>query len=191
MSSIPEIAHPLDKMEGEVKEQFRITNDEAASWAMRKLRTIRSKQAENKQMYEDEMARLEFWLVEVNGPLDSNAAYFESILTDYALRCRDAKDDGRKSLRLPNGKVTTRETPPKWEIEAEAFIAWAKRNNQRSLIRVKEEPNLLALKEFAVWPTNDLPSTMNGTAITGDGEVIPGVRITPSQVSVTVSPELK
>ena len=178
--NIPEIKHPLDDITEEAKQRFRVEDDGAAAWAMRKLRTIRSKQAENAQLYADELARLNLWLDEVNKPLDNDANYFESLLNDYAIRCRDNSDDGRKSLNLPTGKVTTRLGGPRWEVDSEPFLAWAK-TNQPDLIRIKEEPNIQALKEFTV---------KDDVAITSDGEVIPGVRISYPEVSVTISPDI-
>ena len=178
--AIPEISHPLDDISGEAKEKFRVEDDGAAAWAMRKLRTIRRKQAENAQLYVDERARLDVWLNEVNNPLDTDASYFESLLNDYAIRCRENSDDGRKSLNLPTGKVTTRLGGPKWEVDSEPFLVWAKANHP-DLVRIKEEPNIQALKEFTV---------KDDVAITSDGEVIPGVRISYPEVSVTITPDI-
>ena len=178
---IPEIKHPLDDITEEAKQRFRVEDDGAAAWAMRKLRTIRSKQAENAQLYADELARLDLWLDEVNKPLDNDANYFESLLNDYAIRCRDNSEDGRKSLNLPTGKVTTRSGTAKWEVDSESFMAWAK-TNQPDLIRIKEEPNIQAIKEFTYWKDD--------VAITAEGEVIPGVRISYPDVSVTISPDI-
>lgn len=189
MTTFPDLTHPLDDLQPEARERFTIQDDGAAAWAMRKLRAIRSKQAENSRIAQDEIDRVQMWLKEVNAPLDRDASYFEGILRDYAIRCRESMDDGRKSLNLPTGKVATRVGSDKFEIDATAFLPWAKQNAPQ-LIRVKEEPNLSALKEFAVPPSDAPSATSDGVAITSDGEVIPGVRVTPGELSVTVTPDL-
>lgn len=189
MTTFPEVAHPLDDLRDEARERFTIQDDSAASWAMRKLRAIRSKQAENKQMAVDEHARIDLWLDEVNDPLDRDAKYFEAILTDYAIRVRENPDDGRKSISLPTGKVATRQGSPKYTVDAEMFLPWA-RENAPHLIRVKEEPSLSAIKEYVVAADDAPVATSDGVAITSDGEIVPGVHVSSSDVAVTVTPDL-
>lgn len=156
--------------------RFRVDDDSAAAWAMRKLRAIRKRQDSNRMIAEDEIDRIQCWLDDVNRPLDDHAAYFEGILRDYALRVRENPDDGRKTLNLPAGKVSTRPGADRWEIDADAFLPWA-RTNHPDLIRVKEEPALAEIKATILVD--------NETAHTDDGEVVPGITITPQPVSVS------
>lgn len=157
-------------------ERFRIFDDSAAAWAMRKLRSIRKRQDSNRIIAEDEIDRIQSWLDDVNGPLDVHATYFESILRDYAIRVRENPDDGRKTLNLPAGKVSTRPGSDRWEIDADTFLPWA-RENHPDLIRVKEEPALSEIKAAIL--------VESGTPHTEDGEVVPGVIVNPQPMSVS------
>lgn len=185
MTTYPDLIHPLDDLHEEARERFTITDDGAAAWAMRKLRAVRAKQAENARLATDEHARIDLWLTEVNAPLDRDATYFEAILGDYALRCRENPDDGRKSLNLPTGKVSTRVTQPKWSVDADAFLGWA-RTSHPDLIRVKEEADLAKMKE-----TLDVHESTSGLiATTPEGELVPGVTILPGGLTTSVTPDL-
>lgn len=185
MTTYPETTEHLDEMTEDQRERFTITDDRAAAWAMRKLRGIRAKQAENSQVYVDEIARLDRWLSEVNAPLDRSASYFESILSDYAARCRDDEQDGRKTISLPTGKISTRTLQPKWSVDPETFMQWA-RTAHPDLIRVKEEPDLSRIKDAL----DVHPASSGLIALSQDGEVVPGITIEPSQVSITVTPDI-
>lgn len=167
-------------------QRFRITDDSAATWAMRKLRHVKRRQAENVNLADQEYQRIAEWVEAVNAPLHREVAYFEGLLTEYAIRCRQNPEDGRKSISTPAGKVSTRENAPKWSVEADEFLPWA-REHRPDLIRVKEEPALSLIKEAF----KDGPSVAaTGVAITDDGEVVPGIAIAESETTVSVQPDL-
>lgn len=163
--------------------RFRVDNDSAAAWAMRKLRAIRMRQESNRMIAEDEIDRVKSWLDDVNTPMERDASYFESILRDYALRCRENPDDGRKTISLPAGKVTTRIGSPRWTVDDETFLTWA-RANHPDLIRVKEQPALDEMKSALIVAES------GGAAVTEDGEVVPGVAVSAAELSVTVKTDL-
>lgn len=179
----PEIPHELDAvLEDETRrEAFRIEDDSMATWAMRKLATIRAKQKENQFITESELQRILDWAESVNKPLDTSASYFENLLADYGRRQRVEAD--RKSIALPHGKIATRAGTDKWHINAEALLPWL-RENFPELIKVKEEPSLSALKEAFAERIND------GRIVTEEGEVLPGVTVENVTMTVSVNPTL-
>jgi hypothetical protein len=161
-------------------EKFRLEDDSAAAWAMRKLRAARLRMASNEQLAAEERFRIQQWLDQVQAPLEREVTYFEAILTHYALAVRE--EEGRKSVSLPAGTVTTRPGNPKWQVDDD-FVPWAK-NNAPHLLRVKTEPALSEIKK-RLLPRDD------GTAIDGaTGEVVPGVSVASQPPSATVSPDL-
>jgi hypothetical protein len=165
-------------------ESFKIHDDGTASWAMRKLRKIRNQQAINFEIAERESERINEWLGSVNAPLIRDINFFEALLTEYALNCRVDPSDGRKTISLPAGKVSTRAKQPKWTVNNDDFIPWAEQNFPE-LIRIKKEPDLSAIK--GICRTHD--ATADGVAVTGDGEIIPGVSIMEQEWSATISVE--
>jgi len=169
-------ASPIDDfdiVETPVLESFKVDDDQKADWAMRKLAAIRRKQSENKAIADREIQRATEWLQKVNTALENDAGYFEAILTPYALLQRS---EGRKSLVLPHGTVKTVAGRAKVEIQdAEEFLAWAEKN-QPNLIRVKKEPDRSALNELI---------TEENHVISTEGEIIPAVKVIPSETSVS------
>lgn len=166
----------------DLPERFRIQDDNAANWAMRKLRQAERRKADNARMANDEIQRINEWLQRANQPYDRDVAYFTGLLTEYARDCRLNPEDGRKTIALPAGVVSSRNNQPKWSVDPEVFLPWA-HANAPDLIRVKEEPDLSAIK-------SRFKNLADGTTITDDGEVVVGVVVSESETSYTVKPNL-
>lgn len=174
-----EIATVDSAAEESAPRRFRIEDDSAAAWALRKLRRAEHARERNIQIAEQEVERIDAWLVEANASHQRDAKYFRAILTDYALRCRQNPDDGRKTISLPAGQVATRTGSAQWKVEPETFLPWAKQNRP-DLIRVSEQPILAAIKESL--------QRLDGIAVDSTGEVVPGVSVSDSETSVTIKP---
>jgi phage host-nuclease inhibitor protein Gam len=155
------------------REAFVIDDDSKADWAMRKLASIRRKQADNKAIYDREVQRVAEWLDKVNTDLQRDAEWFESNLKPYALTERH---NGRKSVVLPHGTIKTTAGRPKIEIENESeFLAWAEKS-EPELIRIKKEIDKKVLNTLL---------TDSGDVISTQGEIVPSVRVTPAETSVS------
>jgi len=153
-------------------EGFVVDSDQKADWAIRKLAVIRRKQAENKAIYDAEIIRITEWLSTVNTALDRDAAYFEAVLTPYALLQRS---EGRKTVTLPHGTLKTTAGQPKIEFKDESkFIEWAKINDP-ALLKIKTDVDKTALKALI---------TDEGVVISTQGEIIPEVMVIPAETSV-------
>ena len=163
--------------EEDARQRFRILNDDMATWAMRKLRGILLKKAENKAIADAEIARIAEWLTTVDKSLQGDEDYFRAILVEYAVGQRA---EGRKTLNLPYGKVTSRQGSGKWTVDKEMdFLEWAKANRPE-LVKVKESPAIAELKTY-------LTKTEGGYIVdTATGEVVPGVQVSDPEISFTV-----
>lgn len=80
---------------------------------MRKLASIRRKQADNKAIFDREVQRVAEWLEKVNTALERDAEWFEANLKPYALTERS---NGRKSVVLPHGTIKTTAGRPKLKL---------------------------------------------------------------------------
>jgi phage host-nuclease inhibitor protein Gam len=159
------------------RERFRIDTDEQATWAIRKLRSLRSRKAEIDKIAADEEQRIRDWRDDALSSLTGDDAYFAGILIDYARRQRDA--EGRKSISLPYGTIKSRAAQPRVQVTDPAgFMAWA-RASHPDMIRIKEEPDLTAIKAAADISGSQAvdPST---------GEIIPGVAVEQRDATYTV-----
>lgn len=167
---------PIDDfeiIEEPTREAFVVDNDEKADWAMRKLASIRRKQADNKAIYDREVLRVAEWLEKVNTALERDAEWFESNLKPYALVERHS---GRKSIVLPHGTIKTTAGRPRIEISNELeLLAWAE-TAQPDLIRTKKEIDKKSLNALI---------TETGDVISTQGEIVPSVRVTPAETSVS------
>lgn len=171
----------------EVREAFVIDDDQKAAWAMRKLRSHRMKQKINEEIAAAEIARVNAWLESVNKTIENDAAYFLAHLSGYGHRVRLNPDDSRKSVVLPHGKISTRQSSRKWSVDADTFLDWA-RTNAPELIRVKEEPALTKIKEAYAELVVQNASVLE--VITKDGEIVPGLTIEEGSLSVSVEVEI-
>lgn len=170
------IPQPIDEFETSpepVREQFVIDDDSKADWAMRKLASIRRKQAENEAIFSRELDRIQEWLLAVNNALEADAQWFESNLKPYALQQRS---EGRKSVVLPHGTVKTTAGRPKVEvINEDELLKWAT-DSEPSVIRVKTEIDKKALNALI---------TESGDVISTQGEIVPAVRVIEPTVNVS------
>lgn len=157
------------------RERFRITDDAQATWAMRKLAAAREALNGVANVAEAEIARVQAWAEQRSRQALQDAQYFEGILCEYA---RAQRAEGRKSVSTPYGTVKSRAGSPRWTIDAEAFLAWA-RTAHPDLIRVKEEPALAAVKDA-------LQVADGGAVDPATGEVVPGVAIAEAEVTYSV-----
>jgi hypothetical protein len=163
-------------------DRFRIDDDSAAAWAMRKLRAARRRIEANDALAAEEFDRVETWRNAVNASHERTIEYFVGLLSQYALACRENPDDGRKTLALPAGKVTTRPGGWKWHASDE-FLTWAGAHAP-DLVRVKTEPALNEIKKRFI-------ARDDGSAVDGaTAEIVPGLSVTKSEPTATVSPDL-
>jgi len=160
-------------IEEPAREPFQVDDDSKADWAMRKLASIRRKQADNKAIYDRELQRVSEWLEKVNTDLERDAEWFESNLRPYALQER-SKD--RKSIVLPHGTIKTVSGRIKFDIEDESkFIEWAE-TNAPELVRIKKEIDKKALGAL---------NQSEDKVISTQGEIVPAIKVIPAEISVS------
>jgi hypothetical protein len=169
-------ALPVDDfevIEEQAREPFIVDDDSKADWAMRKLASVRRKQADNKAIFDREILRVSEWLDKVNTDLERDAEWFEANLRPYALQER-SKD--RKSIVLPHGTIKTVSGRVKFDIEDESeFLAWAE-TNAPELVRIKKEIDKKALGAL---------NQDEDKVISTQGEIVPAVKVIPAEISVS------
>lgn len=150
-----------------------IANDELAAWAMRKARERQKRIDEVRAVYEAERDALDEYLETETAKHKRDLEFFAHHLTAYGLVQRE---EGRKSVVLPAGKITTRATASKVNItDEDGFIEWAKQWNP-DLVKVKETVNRAGLNKLIV----------GDKAVASSGEIIPGVEVSPGQINASI-----
>ncbi len=158
-----------------------VINDEAqASWAMRKLAVSQRRINDVKRQASEEHYRIDRWVTHATKSDQSTVDYFTEVLASYVKRVRF--EEGRKSLRLPDGTVKSREVKETFKVaDVDLFLKW-----------VDESPDLAA-KWVRVKREVDIASVKDGVFYSGDavvdsatGETVEGLVHVPGSVSVTV-----
>ncbi|WP_294126218.1 host-nuclease inhibitor Gam family protein [uncultured Clostridium sp.] len=147
----------------EVKEEFKVTDLQEATWALRKLRALNEKIDEINAIAVEEISRINEWAEKEVKSLNYDKEYFERLLSAYYVEER-AKDKKFK-LSTPYGKVTSRKTT-KYIYEDEQAIMDYCNTNEIDVIRVKEELDKTVFKKLCKDGVNQ-----------ETGEVVPGVRV--------------
>lgn len=147
-------------------ENFRINDDVAADWALRKLAVIEKRMTDARALGNEEIRRVAEWLEEERERYERDRAWFVKQLEDYQRRVL-AEDKRRKTIALPAGTLQARKKPDNVEIENDdAFVEWAAKE-RTDLVRTKHEIDKPAVKQ----------------AVLKDGEVLPGVKRVEGEVS--------
>lgn len=164
----------------DMRARFRIEHDAQAAWAMRKARKAAQRIAEVDRIAQAEIDRIQEWALSERGGPERDLGFFETLLTEYALRLRE-QDPKRKSVVTPYGKVSTTQVGAKVVVDdEESFIAWAE-VNLPDAVKTK--------KTVLVTPIKDAIATLDGLPVTEQGEVIPGISITTPTITAKVTPE--
>ena len=164
----------------ESRAAYRIPDDSAAGWALRKLAAAEARIGQVTEHAQAEHERIESWHEQATKRPRDDAAYFRGLLADYARRQRL---EGRKNIVLPYGKVSTRTTGGAITADnADEFIEWAEQEGRDDLVTYSAKPALAAIKAAGLVATDE------GAVLTPQGEIVPGLKVTPEGVSVTVTP---
>jgi phage host-nuclease inhibitor protein Gam len=161
----------------EVRESFVIDTKEKAVWALRKLAKIRREMEENQSIAEKEIERIKAWLEDVNGSLQKDAEFFESLLQAYHRKVLE-ENPKSKTIKLPHGTLKARIQEPDYIRDEEMLLAWAKENRPEA-VKVKESVDWSSLKKTIV-------STANGVAIDENGQVVEGVTVVERGIKFSV-----
>lgn len=154
-------------------EAWRITDDSAADWALRRIAQLRRAIEQRKQFVEREIERLRAWQAERDEPDLRTIAFFEGHLRMYFDRLRTEGALGkRKSYKLPHGTLAVRASGPKYERDNEMLLRWAQETGDETLVRITATPAWTEIKKrITVGP--DGRSVID----TVTGEVIPGIEV--------------
>lgn len=163
----------LDQEEQIEDERFKVTDDEKANWALRKVKQFEDRKKENFALAEAEISKVEEWLEIVNADIQNSIEYFQSLLAEYAFNLKK-QDPKMKTVKLPNGNLSFRKQQPQWNLDDETVLQALKKSNRTDLIKVTEKPMLADIKKVFV--------VVEGKAVDPDtGEVVEGITIEERQ----------
>lgn len=153
--------------EEEQEAQFDVTDDEKAEWCLRKIREHQTEIEKWKAHYKKLSDGIEF---ELNGKIERLKVllnkYFE--MQQGAGFVKATKT--QSSYSLPTGKLVMKHQEPAYETNDEELVPWLE----------KAAPEYVKVKKSADWAALKKTLARYGEQmITEDGEVVPGVKVTP------------
>lgn len=106
--------------------EFRITDQRAATWALRKIRQAKQRADEASATADAEMTIIIDWLARITADSEATIQRMEGYLRDYMMQ-QQAADPKLKSLRLPGGTLKTVQRT-RWDYDTDTVMAWAREN---------------------------------------------------------------
>jgi len=162
------------------KPEFTVNDLGSATWVMRKLRALDSKDADTNATADEQIAAINEWRNKQLAANNDNRAYFHGFLWTYLDKLRE--EDPKARIETPYGTVSTRKTPASVEWSDKDVLASLEEQKLDSLIRVKKEPDKKAIKkEF---------SFVNGRYINSDGQELKGAAEKPARTNLVVKTDV-
>lgn len=155
----------------EIKEQeyegFTVNNINQVSWCFRKIRALKTKVNDTKELAAQERERIDNWEKVENKSSEESIGYFESLLCDYFKRVREI--DPKAKVSTPYGKISTKKST-KWDYTDEEALKEYLFHNDGDLIKTKLEINKVELKKKYKDGINK-----------DTGEILPGVQVSKEE----------
>lgn len=169
----------LLKEEKPIRERFIVDNDMKAEWCLSKIRAAK-KNAERE--IEELTRQMEFYKARMNQvqqEYEEEKNFFQEMLLPYFSNRVEGgftkETKTQVSYPLPTGKLLLKHREPDFEYKEKQkdTIAWLKKNEGEKYIKVKEELDWSALKKTV--------SVSGNSVCNKEGEVIPGITVTPRE----------
>lgn len=174
------IAHELEELKDKPLEGFVVDSPDKANWALRKIRALRAKQDEAREIAEAEFQRVGDWLEQQTDGIAENISFFESLLEQYHIQ-EIANDPKAKTIKLPHGTLQMRAQQPEFIRDDEQIREWVEANRKPYLIPQPARLDWAGLKQ-------DLSVVDNFAIDKETGEPVPGITVEhrPPKFSVKV-----
>lgn len=145
----------------EEETRFRVTDDQTADWAVRKILEIQGDTAKWEKFYGECMDK-------IRKANDFRIEYMKHLLQEYFYTVPHKMAKTQSSYQLPSGKLVMKAQAPDYERDDELILAWLKAN-ERSYVKTKEVVDWAELKKTL---------TIVGEQVAGEsGEIIPGITV--------------
>lgn len=112
---------------------------------------------------------------------DRKVAWAESNLRAYFEIVPAKVTKTQKTYDLPSGKLVLKHQEPKYDTNDEELVPWLKKNKMPELVKVKESADWANLKKQLKVSPDGL------SMVTEDGEIVPGITVTPREDKFTVT----
>jgi phage host-nuclease inhibitor protein Gam len=162
------LQNELLEVEEVQNEEFKVESIDQANWCFRKIRALQEKVTDNKRLAADERTRIDMWEKKETEAAENSISYFESVLTEYFIKLRQA--DPKAKVSTPYGKISSRKQQPKWDYSNEnKIVNFLKENELKDLVRTKEEAKKDEVKKTVEVQKNIVANKDTGEVLNNIG----------------------
>jgi hypothetical protein len=149
--------------EQEEHEDFQITDDSTAEWAVRKIKDAQQDTEKWRQHFADQLQA-------IANSNQSTINYMTSLLGGYFAIVPHRETTMQAKYELPSATLIRKQQQPEYSRDNDTLLRYADENQRVDFIRVKREPN---------WEAIKAASTVQGETLvdTETGEIIPGITV--------------
>ena len=165
-----------EAMEIEGEEGFQevaVLDDASAEYMLRRIREAEEQYEKMEAWYENQKAK-------AKAVRDRTVTWAEMNLRSYFDMVPTKNSKTQRSYELPGGKMVLKEQQPKYDQQDELLVPWLKKNGMSEMVKTVETSDWAELKKH-------LKPGPDGTMVTEDGEIVPGVTATPREPKFTVT----
>lgn len=143
---------------------FTVTDDATAEWCLKKIREAQADVEKWETFYAAQLAK-------VKEGAEGSIAYFTAKLEEYFVTVPHKATKTQESYSLPGGKLIRKKQQPDFTTDNAALVPWLEQNFMSQLVKVQKKADWAGLKKVV---------TVSGeNVVTDDGEIVPGVTVTP------------
>lgn len=162
-------AQEVDAAAQDDTQRFTIRDDNAAEWALKKIRTEDERYARLRAVCE---AQVEFYtrkIAEYDRQLERRTGYLQSLLEGYFSEVDHKRTKTQESYELPSGKLVLKHQRPKVTRDDELLADWCMMNGHEAEVEYVTKINWADLK-------GKLTETATGY-VDENGEIVPGITL--------------
>ena len=142
--------------------EFIIDTDEKAAWAVSRIAEKRAKCDEFVKWYKDKIK-------EIEEATEADCAFLSGSLERYFDSVPHKTTKTTESYSFPGGKLTRKKQQTEFKRDDAAVIEWLKKNAGGQFVKVEEKLDWAGFK--------DATGVFEGTVVTADGEIVPGIEV--------------
>ena len=149
------------------EEQFAITTDESAEWALNKIREEQAEAQRIINVCNSQILRYQQEIKKNQDALEQKTSGLKTLLFDYFQTVPKKKTKTQETYALPSGKLKLKFPAPKYVQDDEKLVKWLESAGMTEYVKVTKTGKWGELKKL---------SKTVGENVVIDGEVIDGVK---------------
>ena len=128
-----------DEEESQGKEEFKITNDGAANWALKKIKEEQAERDRIVEIAENEIKDIHEKIEKLDARLESKTGFLKIKLFEYFGTVEHKETKTQENYKLLDGSLVWKKPAQKMVPDKDKLLAYVKEHNMTEFVKVKEE----------------------------------------------------